>query len=208
MSLRQPSSTCIRESLPFAAGNRAAPHQTCPRSGVVCAHSLPPMGPRPWRRHPIIAVVLRPADGGRALRRPGDGAGQTRSTRRRTIAFASSDALHNKSVLCTRTRPDSPQTATRRANRASSASQCDMECEPLAIRVSSSSKTSNVSTMRLAERTPGFAPAITDAAMPGNRAPPRGAERCAARKPPTRGYASNGPCPPAPTSPKQDRPDG
>jgi hypothetical protein len=69
-------------------------------------------------------------------------------------------------------------------------------------------KTSKVSAMRRGRTDFGIAPPMIGAAMPGNRAPPRGAGRCAARKQSTRGYASNGPCAPVPTSPNQVRPGG
>jgi len=68
--------------------------------------------------------------------------------------------------------------------------------------------TSKVSAMRRGRTDFGIAPPMIGAAMPGNRAPPRGAGRCAARKQSTRGYASNGPCAPVPTSPNQVRPGG
>lgn len=66
-------------------------------------------------------------------------------------------------------------------------------------------KTSKVSAMRRGRTDFGIAPPMIGAAMPGNRSPPRGAGRCAARKQSTRGYASNGPCAPVPTSPNQVR---
>jgi hypothetical protein len=69
-------------------------------------------------------------------------------------------------------------------------------------------KTSEVSAMRRGRTDFGIAPPMIGAAMPGNRAPPRGAGRCAARKQSTRGYASNGPCAPVPTSPNQVRSGG
>lgn len=70
------------------------------------------------------------------------------------------------------------------------------------------SKMSKVSAMRRGRTDFGMAPVMMGAAMPGSRAPPRGAGRCAARKQSTRGYASNGPCAPAPTSPNQVRSGG
>jgi len=69
-------------------------------------------------------------------------------------------------------------------------------------------KTSKVSAMRRGLTDFGIAPPMIGAAMRGNRAPPRGAGRCAARKQSTRGYASNGHCAPVPTSPNQVRSGG
>ena len=69
-------------------------------------------------------------------------------------------------------------------------------------------KTSKVSAMRRGLADFGIAPPMIGAAMPGNRAPPRGAGRCAARKQSTRGYTSNGHCGPVPTSPNQVRSGG